>query len=221
MCTRRRNWTFRAGMPRRLASIGTEERNLSVRPEIWPDAVGYTQDSQSLLKGRRIPCGCTAVRICLSSLLPEGRPRSSCQITRAMSNGQRRIAAGGWSLTCRMADLAAIAARCCLSRRALWPLAQPSDAARTAACKGEWFTWCSNMWMALAVAEASRSLCSQESLSGADGSMACLDAGSVARPGRPRSWGRRLDSYGCAQVLTPAQLRAIASFTGERLSDCD
>ena len=73
------------------------------------------------------------------------------------------------------------------------------------------------MWMALPVAEASLMLGSQESLSGADGPLACLEAGSVARSGRPRSWRSRSDPYGCAQVLTPAQLRAFASFTGERL----
>ena len=73
------------------------------------------------------------------------------------------------------------------------------------------------MWMALPVAEASLTLCSQESLSGADGPMACLEAGFVARSGRPRSWRSRSDSYGCAQVLTPAQLRAFTSFTGERM----
>jgi hypothetical protein len=42
-----------------------------------------------------------------------------------------------------------------LSRRALWPRARPSDVGRTAACKGELFIWSSNLWMALAVAEAS------------------------------------------------------------------
>ena len=61
--------------------------------------------------------------------------------------------------------------------------------------------------------------CAQESLSKAYNPMASLVAGSVARPGRSRSWRMRSDTHGCAQVFTPAQLRALASFTGEPLTD--
>ena len=59
--------------------------------------------------------------------------------------------------------------------------------------------------------------CSQESLSEAYGRVAGMDARRVAGSCGQRAWRRRAEALGCAQVLAPAELRAVASFTGERL----